>query len=57
LKVEEEEYFNERVKAWFALGSNPSVTAKTVTIGGYEVIREPQINIGFTICMQQTLAQ
>lgn len=49
LKVEEEKYFNERVKAWFAIGSNPSVTAQTVTVGGYEVIREPQMNIGFSI--------
>ena len=51
LKAEEEKYFSERVKAWFALGSNASVTAKTVTVGGYEVVREPQVNIGFSIGM------
>lgn len=48
LKEEDELYFAQRVKAWFAMGSGESVVAKTVTVGGFEVIREPQVNVGFT---------
>jgi len=48
LKEEVESYFSQRVKAWFAIGSGVSVKAKAVSVGGYEVIREPQVNIGFT---------
>ena len=48
LKAKDEKFFNEGVKAWFALGSGASVKAKNVTVGGYEVFREPQVNIGFS---------
>lgn len=48
LKAEDEIFCEQGVKAWFALGSGASVKAKTVTVGGYEVFREPQVNIGFS---------
>jgi len=49
LKKENIKYYNERVKSWFAIGSGASLAAKKVNVGGHEVIREPQVNIGFSI--------
>ena len=48
LKAETEEYYNTRVKSLCLMGSDANLIGvqQTVTVGGFEVLRNCQVNIG-----------